>query len=147
MRCVFCSHEDTRVVDKRDSESITRRRRECLKCAKRFTTYERAEISLTVVKKDGSKEAFSHEKLKSGAMKACINRPVSEAQIDEMIDDVEAKLISAGPEIASKAVGELVMKKLKKLDKVAYLRFVSVYRSFDDIAAFEKEVRMLKAEK
>ena len=145
MRCAYCSHEETKVLDKRDNDEYTRRRRECLKCNKRFTTYEKAEINLIVIKKDGSKESFKREKLKAGMTKACKNRPVDEAAIDKAIDDIETRLISMGPEISANKIGELVMKKLLKLDKVAYIRFASVYRSFDDIVAFEKEVKMLKA--
>ena len=144
MRCMYCNNEETKVLDKRDNEEYTRRRRECLKCGKRFTTYEKAEINLIVVKKDGSKESFSREKLRSGMIKACKNRPVAEEAIDKAIDDIEARLISMGPEITTKKIGELVMKKLLRLDKVAYIRFASVYRSFDDIVAFEKEVKALK---
>ena len=147
MKCPYCSNEDTKVIDKRETEDLeaTRRRRECLKCSKRFTTYEKAEINLIVTKKDGSKESFAREKLRSGMMKACKNRPVDEAAIDKAIDEIETRLISLGPEISTKKIGELVMKKLLKLDKVAYVRFASVYRSFDDIVAFEKEVKALKA--
>lgn len=145
MKCMYCDHEETKVLDKRDNDEYTRRRRECLKCSKRFTTYEKAEINLIVTKKDGSKESFAREKLRSGMMKACKNRPVDEAAIDKAIDEIETRLISMGPEINTKKIGELVMKKLLKLDKVAYIRFASVYRSFDDIVAFEKEVKALKA--
>ncbi len=145
MKCVYCSNEDTKVLDKRDNEAYTRRRRECLKCGKRFTTYEKAEINLIVIKKDGSKEPFKREKLKAGMMKACKNRPVNEDAVDKALDDIETRLISSGPEITTKKIGELAMKKLLRLDKVAYIRFASVYRSFDDIVAFEKEVKMLKA--
>ncbi len=144
MRCVYCNSEETKVLDKRDNEGYTRRRRECLKCGKRFTTYEKAEINLIVAKKDGSKEPFQRDKLKAGMMKSCKNRPVDEEAIDKAIDDIEARLVSTGPEITAKKIGELVMKKLLKLDKVAYIRFASVYRSFDDIVAFEKEIKAIK---
>ncbi len=143
MRCVYCNNE-TKVLDKRDNEEYTRRRRECMNCGKRFTTYEKAELNLIVVKKDGSKESFYREKLRAGMTKACKNRPVDEKSIDKAVGEIEARLISMGPEITTKKIGELVMKKLLKLDKVAYIRFASVYRSFDDIVAFEKEVKMLK---
>jgi len=145
MRCLYCNHDATKVLDKRDNEEYTRRRRECLKCEKRFTTYEKAEINLIVVKKDGSKEPFYREKPKAGMIKSCKNRPVEEESIDKAIDEIESRLISMGPEISTKKIGELVMKKLLRLDKVAYIRFASVYRSFDDIVAFEKEVKALKA--
>ena len=144
MKCIFCSCEDTRVLDKRDSEGTTRRRRECMKCEKRFTTYERAEITLTVLKKDGKKEEFSREKMKAGIMKAFTNRPVTEEQIEDIVDEIEARLVSLGPEIGSNTIGDLIMKKLKKVDKVAYIRFASVYREFDDIESFEKELKALK---
>ena len=144
MRCLYCEHDETKVLDKRDNEEYTRRRRECLKCRKRFTTYEKAEINLIVVKKDGSKESFSREKLLSGMIKACKNRPVDEQAIEKAVDDIEARLVSMGPEMTTKKIGELVMKKLLKLDKVAYIRFTSVYRSFDDIVAFEKEIKAIK---
>ena len=144
MRCPYCFHEGTKVVDKRDVDAATRRRRECDKCKKRFTSYERPEIQLTVVKKDGTKEAFDKEKLKTGILKACEKRPVSEEDIEEAADEIEARLRKLGTEIESRKIGELVMRKLLRLDKVAYVRFASVYRSFEDVKAFEKEVKLLK---
>ena len=145
MKCPYCENEDTKVVDKRDSEGFTRRRRECLKCEKRFTTYERPEINLVIIKKDGRREQFDREKVKSGIVKACEKRPVSMEAIEDVIDDIEIKLRKMNStEIPSSKIGELIMKKLFKLDEVAYIRFASVYRSFDSPKEFEKEVKLLK---
>ena len=145
MRCPYCEHDDTKVIDKRDSENFARRRRECLKCEKRFTTYERPEINLIVIKKDDRREPFSREKLKDGIVKACEKRPVSQEAIDELVDDIEIRLRKLNStEIPSSKIGEIVMKKLHKLDKVAYIRFASVYRSFESPKEFEKEVKLLK---
>jgi transcriptional repressor NrdR len=144
MRCPYCSGEETKVVDKRDVEGITRRRRECLKCKKRFTTYEKAQLNLIAIKKDGRREEFNRDKLKLGMLKACEKRPVSEEDIDKAVDDIESKLMRMGGEVETRKIGELVMKRLLKLDKIAYVRFASVYRSFDDVKAFEKEVKMIK---
>lgn len=144
MRCPYCFHEETRVVDKRDADDATRRRRECEKCRKRFTSYERPEIQLTVIKKDGTKEAFDKGKIKTGMLLACEKRPVGVEEIEEAVDEIEARLRKIGGEINSSKIGEFVMRKLLRLDKVAYVRFASVYRSYDDIKAFEKEVKLLK---
>jgi len=145
MDCPFCSGP-TQVIDKRDSEAITRRRRECLECKKRFTTYERIEnIDIFVVKKDGSRQLFNREKLKAGILKACEKRPVSLEQIENAVNEIEHKLRrQESTEIPSKLIGELIIKMLKKLDKVAYIRFASVYRDFKDIGDFEKELREIK---
>lgn len=144
MRCPYCFHEGTKVIDKRDVDNATRRRRECEKCAKRFTSYEKPEIQLTVIKKDGTKEPFDREKIKIGMLRACEKRPVSTDDVEEAVDEIEARLRKIGSEIESRRIGELVMRKLLRLDKVAYVRFASVYRSYDDIKAFEKEVKLLK---
>jgi transcriptional repressor NrdR len=146
MRCPYCFNEDTKVVDKRDSKDSTRRRRECLKCEKRFTTYERTELSLVVIKKDGRKEEFSREKLKKGLLLACEKRPnINEEDIEEIVDIIEAKLMRrTSNEIDSRIIGEMVMKKLLKMDKVAYVRFATVYRSFGDVKDIEKELKMIK---
>ena len=145
MLCPFCKSDDLKVTDKRASGiSGIRRRRECLKCGKRFTTYERPEIEINVVKKDGRREAFSRDKLKSGFMKACEKRPISIEEIDKVLDDIEESLMKKGKEINSKIIGELVMRKLKKLDKIAYIRFASVYRDFQDLKDFRKEIREIK---
>jgi transcriptional repressor NrdR len=142
LRCPFCSGE-TRVVDKRDGEDNTRRRRECEACSKRFTTYERPEIIIMVVKKDGRREPYNRDKVRSGMLKACEKRSVSMDAIDGALDRME-KSIRDTDEITSKAVGEMVMKELRKIDKVAYIRFASVYREFDDIESFEKELKLLR---
>jgi len=145
MRCPYCMHENTKVVDKRDTPDAIRRRRECLKCGKRFTTYERIEMSgLIVVKKDGRRERFDRNKLKIGIIKACEKRPISNEMIDEMIDEIETELRNKGnTEVSSRSIGELVMKKLKKIDKIAYIRFASVYREFTDIESFQNELEKL----
>lgn len=150
MICPFCSHAQTRVVDKREGESgkATRRRRECQKCSRRFTTFERAEtLDLLVIKKDGKREAFDRMKLRGGIIKACEKRPVSAEDIEKSIDEIEAELRKAGfAEVSSKKIGNLVIKKIKKLDEIAYIRFASVYRQFADLGDFEKELaRMSKS--
>ncbi len=145
MRCPYCSFDETKVVDKRDHEDSARRRRECLKCNKRFTTYERAEVNLMVVKKDGRRERYERQKLLGGILKACEKRSISQDTVEKVVDDIEADLRSYGREVSSRDIGELVMEKLKKIDKVAYIRFASVYREFSDITEFEKELRLLKA--
>jgi len=144
MLCPYCSNDETKVTDKRDSKDETRRRRECLKCGKRFTTYERIEpVEIFVVKKDGRREPFSREKLKNGMMKACEKRPVSMEQIEQSINLIEEKLKQHGSEVTSKAIGELVMRKLKQIDKIAYIRFASVYREFEDLNEFKREIKEL----
>ncbi|MFA5084609.1 MAG: transcriptional regulator NrdR, partial [Candidatus Paceibacterota bacterium] len=131
MICPFCSAE-TKVIDKRDVDGITRRRRECLnaKCVKRFTTYERTEISLKVIKKDNRREDFSRDKLSAGITRACEKRPVSTEDIEKMLNEIESRLRGYGTEIRSSTIGELVMNKLRKIDKIAYVRFASVYKDF-----------------
>ncbi|MEK6835237.1 MAG: transcriptional regulator NrdR [Nanoarchaeota archaeon] len=147
MKCPFCFHSDTKVVDKRETEDsdVTRRRRECLKCKKRFTTYERVEdLGLIIVKKDGRRENFDLEKLKRGILKACEKRPISYEQIDDLTNKIEAELRKLNSkEVSSAVIGEKVASKLKKLDKIAYIRFASVYRSFADVTDFEKELKEL----
>ncbi len=146
MKCPFCNHEETKVTDKRDdsSEGTTRRRRECLKCGNRFTTYERPEILLTIVKKDNSREDYSRDKLKQGIVKACEKRPVSREKIEKIIGLIERKLRKKGNEVQSKIIGKEVMKMLKKTDKIAYIRFASVYKDFKDIKDFKKTLKELK---
>ena len=143
MKCPFCNYKETQVTDKRDSESETRRRRECLKCKKRFTTYEKVEVAnLRVIKKDGIREIFDVEKLKRGIIKACEKRPVSLEKIEQATREIETKLAESNKkEIWTKTIGELVMKALRKLDKVAYIRFASVYREFKDISDFKKQLK------
>lgn len=147
MRCPYCHHADTKVLDSReveDSDAI-RRRRECLKCEKRFTTYERADmVDLVVIKKDGRRERFDRNKLKNGIMKACEKRPVSLSAINRLVEEIERALRNEDShEIRSTKIGELVMRSLRKLDKVAYIRFASVYREFTDLESFEKELHKL----
>jgi transcriptional repressor NrdR len=145
MRCPFCSSEKTEVTDKRDSENETRRRRECLKCKKRFTTYEKLEVkNLRVIKKDGSRELFDSEKLKRGLIKACEKRPVSLEKIEQTVHEIENKLRSSNKkEVKTQVIGEMMMKSLKKLDEVAYIRFASVYREFKDLNDFKKQLKEL----
>jgi transcriptional repressor NrdR len=147
MKCPYCGFSETKVVDKRDTQDddITRRRRECLKCHERFTTYERPDISqIMVVKKDGKMQPFDRAKVLRGIVRACEKRPISVGLMEKTTDDIEAELRKDFTrEIPSKQIGRLVMKKLKKMDKVAYLRFTSVYREFDDLEDFEKEVTKL----
>jgi transcriptional repressor NrdR len=141
MKCPFCAHLDTQVAETRISEDgdFIRRRRRCSHCDKRFTTYERPEVSFpTVVKKDGRRIDFAHAKLQGSFNLALRKRPVSTEQIDSAIERIEEKLLNLGQrEIASNRIGEMVMRELKKLDKVAYIRFASVYRSFEDIDEFK----------
>ncbi len=149
MRCPFCSSENTSVLETRESDLGTRRRRECLDCKKRFTTYEKVEYApIMVIKKDGRREGFSKEKLRNGIIKACEKRQVSTEQIARVVDEIESKIADSGnSEITSKKIGEIVMSKLKKLDKVAFIRFASVYREFEDITEFEDELKKLIREK
>lgn len=143
MKCKFCG-EETKVTDKRESPEGTRRRRECLKCKKRFTTYEKPEEKdIIVVKKDGRREPFLDEKLRLGLIKACEKRPISMEQIDKIVEEIKEKLTKRGKEVNSKMIGEIVMQKLKKLDEVAYIRFASVYKNFKDVEDFKKEVKEL----
>lgn len=151
MKCPFCLHPESKVVDSRETSELaaTRRRRECLDCSKRFTTYERLEtIDLAVVKKDGRREPFSKEKLLRGMLKACEKRPIAREKVEAAVAAIEAQLRKSDrSEVSSKKVGEFVMDQLKKLDHVAYVRFASVYRSFRDISQFEKEIKLLKKER
>jgi len=143
MKCIYCG-KDTHVTDKREAPDGTRRRRECLKCKKRFTTYEKPYTKeIIIVKKDGRREHFMEEKLRLGLIKACEKRPVSIQKIDQVIEEIKEKLLKKGKEVKSEKVGELMMNKLKKLDKVAYIRFASVYRDFKDVADFKKEIKEL----
>jgi transcriptional repressor NrdR len=145
MRCPFCSHEDTQVVETRDSDEgdSVRRRRRCVHCDKRFTTYERTEIALpSVVKKDGTREEFDLSKLRGSMTLALRKRPVSVEQIDAAVARIQEKLLGAGArEVPSSRLGELVMRELKRIDKVAYVRFASVYRSFEDVDEFRQLIR------
>jgi len=145
MECPYCNNAETKVIDSRESEASVRRRRECLKCQKRFTTYERAEITdLIVVKKDGRREAFSRQKLLRGIIRSCEKTSVKINQIERVVDEIELELRrNDNIEIPSHEIGELVMSKLKQLSKIAYIRFASVYREFTDVDHFKKELRTL----
>ncbi|MBL8448489.1 MAG: transcriptional repressor NrdR [Dechloromonas sp.] len=151
MKCPFCGADDTAVVDTRlnDEGDIVRRRRKCNACDKRFTTYERADIRLPqVVKKNGSRTEFSRDKLRASLDLALRKRPVSTEAVDAAIGDIEEKLLSSGErEVTSQQLGELVMRELKKLDKVAYIRFASVYRNFEDVDAFSRAIREVSPRK
>ena len=147
MKCPYCNYEETQVIDTRETENLeaTRRRRGCLKCSKRFTTYERLEeADIVVVKKDGRRERFERQKVLNGIIKACEKRAISLDKIEKIVDEVESDLRKRDSvEVESRIVGELVMKKLKTLDKVAYIRFASVYREFEDLDRFEEELERL----
>lgn len=145
MKCPFCGYKEDKVVDSRatQEESAIRRRRECLQCGKRFTTYEYIEdVSLMVIKKDGRREAFDRKKILSGVMKACEKRPISVEKMEDIVVQVERAIQKkADREILASKIGELVMEKLKRLDEVAYVRFASVYRQFKDIEQFMAELK------
>ena len=147
MKCPFCNHVEDRVIDSRLSQdgNTTRRRRECLKCSKRYTTYERVEETLPlVVKKDGGREQFDRAKILNGIMKACEKRPVSIESIEKTVDTLEMRFLDAGEkEIQSSIIGESIMEEIKRLDEVAYVRFASVYRDFRDINEFMSELKEL----
>ena len=152
MKCPFCGYEESKVIDSRptDEGEKIRRRRECISCAKRFTTYEIIEsVPIVVVKKDKSRQAFDRVKLFNGMLRACEKRPVSIEQLDKVVSEIEADLQnSLDREVTSVHIGELVMDKLKELDEVAYVRFASVYRSFTDTTSFIKELeKMVKKDK
>jgi transcriptional repressor NrdR len=151
MNCPFCGHRQDRVVDSRESREgdAIRRRRQCLKCERRFTTYERIdEVPYMVVKKDGRREKFDRQKVLSGLLKACEKRPVPMAKLAEIVDEVEAKLAEgADREMNTTEIGELLMERLRILDKIAYVRFASVYRDFQDVEAFLNELKNLIRQK
>ena len=146
MQCPYCNYKESKVVDSRhtDSNSI-RRRRECLRCSKRYTTYEKVEdIPILVIKKDLSRESFNKEKIISGLIKACQKRPVSRAQIEEIAADIERNISNKMMvEIKSDYIGEMIMERLKDIDEVSYVRFASVYRQFKDINTFLEEIKNL----
>lgn len=149
MKCPFCNHENTRVIDSRPAEenNSIRRRRVCDECGKRFTTYEKVEtIPLIIIKKDNNREAYDRAKIESGVLRACHKRPVSASQITQLIDDVETEIFNLEEkEIPSDYVGEILMRKLKALDEVAYVRFASVYREFKDLNTFMDELKNVMA--
>ncbi|MBE7032487.1 MAG: transcriptional repressor NrdR [Ruminococcaceae bacterium] len=144
MRCLFCGHLESKVIDSRSTEEGTtiRRRRECLECGKRFTTYEKIEtIPMIVIKKDGIRETFDREKVLNGILRACEKRPVTLSDIEKLIDDIESKLYNMlEREVTSEKIGEMVMERLKALDDIAYVRFASVYRQFKDVNSFMEEL-------
>ena len=145
MKCPFCGHENTRVIDSRPAEdnNSIRRRRVCDECEKRFTTYEKVEtIPLIIIKKDDNRETYDRTKIEAGVLRACHKRPISVSQINQLIDEVETEVFNKEEkEIPSQVIGELVMNKLKNLEEVAYIRFASVYREFKDINTFMDELK------
>lgn len=147
MKCQFCNCADSRVVDSRptDDGNSIRRRRECINCGRRFTTYEKVEVQqLLVIKKDNSRELFDAQKLRNGVIAACHKRPVSAAEIDRIVNSIEQLAYNnLQAEITTRQIGEMVMEELKKLDEVAYIRFASVYRSFTDVPTFMRELKSL----
>lgn len=146
MLCPKCKHLDTHVLDSRDTHEMreVRRRRECMQCNFRFTTFERIETAnFIVIKKDDSRESYDREKLEHGLWRACEKRPVTQEKIDQLLNEVEEELANMGKEVKSVDIGEKVMDKLKKLDEVAYIRFASVYRQFKDVESFKKELQNL----
>ena len=151
MLCPFCAHKEDKVIASRESKEadVIRRRRECLKCSRRFTTYERIdEVPYMVVKKDGRREKFERQKVLSGLLRATEKRPVSMGKLAQLVDEVESKLAeNADREISTIAIGEALMERLKSLDKVAYVRFASVYRDFQDVEAFMGELNNLIRQK
>lgn len=148
MRCPFCRHEETRVVDSRETKDgqVTRRRRECEQCTARFSTYEEVEVfRIAIVKRDGRKEEYNREKLRRGLLRAFEKRPMNEEKLNKVLGNIEYELsLKKIDEISSKEIGKLVMEKLRAIDDVAYIRFASVYKSFGSIKSFEKELEKLK---
>jgi transcriptional repressor NrdR len=142
LNCPFCGYIDSKVIDSRDVNDGIRRRRQCLRCDLRFTTYERLQrVSLLVLKKDGRREEFDREKLLTGIRKACDKRPLAAGTVERIVDEIEMELYQSGhAEVPSAAIGDLVMAKLKKTDQIAYIRFASVYREFQDITKLKEEV-------
>lgn len=150
MRCPMCNYEDSKVIDSRPTENASiRRRRECLSCKHRFTTYEFVEqVPLFVIKKDGGKEVFDRQKLLAGLIKSCYKRPVTSYQLEELTKDIESELInSLRTEIPSKEIGTMAMERLRALDEVSYVRFASVYRDFKDIETFLAAIEQLQNKK
>ncbi|MBU7044531.1 MAG: transcriptional repressor NrdR [Theionarchaea archaeon] len=148
MKCPYCSFEETKVIDSRESEngSIVRRRRECIQCRRRFTTYERIERNFNVVKKDRRREPYTREKIMKGIQKACEKRPLSQNDIEGLVDEIENNIQDMGKtEIESEIIGDLVMEKLRDIDKIAYIRFSCVYKEFDDLDLFLKEIEKVSS--
>ena len=151
MTCPFCGHREDKVIDSRESQQgeLIRRRRECLKCARRFTTYERIdEIPYMVIKKDGRREKFDRQKVMNGLLRACEKRPIGMSKLADIIDVVESR-IAENPdrELSTTAIGEILMERLAALDKIAYVRFASVYRDFQDVEAFFRELKEMMQQK
>ena len=150
MKCPYCEYQESKVVDSRptDEGQAIRRRRECISCGKRFTTYEKIEeLPIVVVKKDGNRQVYDRNKLMNGIIKACEKRPVSMSSIEQIVDDIEKTIFnSLENEISSTQIGELVMNKLKDIDEVAYVRFASVYRQFKDVNSFMDELKKILGE-
>lgn len=148
MKCMYCGCAESKVIDSRPTDDAIRRRRECMNCGRRFTTYEKIEAGqLYIIKKDGRREAFNRDKLKAGIVKACEKRAVSMDKIDAVVSDIEKQLTSsAAQEVKSEQIGEIIMQNLKELDEVAYVRFASVYRHFKDINSFYEELSKLMQE-
>ncbi len=151
MKCPFCGCEETKVIDSRavDENNSIRRRRQCEKCENRFTTYERLEVvTIAVIKKDGTRETFDRNKVYDGIAKSCNKRAISLETIDNIVDEIENKLLnSLEKEVKSSLIGEMVMEKLKQIDEVAYVRFASVYKHFEDIDTFDEEIKKLLRDK
>lgn len=151
MTCPFCGHREDKVIDSRESKEgdVIRRRRECLGCTRRFTTYERSdEIPFMVIKKDGRREKFDRQKVLAGLLRACEKRPIGMAKLAELVDQVETRLADTPDrELSTTEIGELLMDHLKNLDKIAYVRFASVYRDFQDVEAFLQELKVLMLQK
>ena len=151
MRCPFCGHEDSKVIDSRPTDEgvAIRRRRECIQCAQRFTTYEKVEsLPIIVIKKDKNRELFSREKLLAGLTRACEKRPVETSTLDRLVDKIESDLQNTlKREVSSKEIGEKVMEGLREIDEVAYVRFASVYRQFKDVTTFINEINKLLTDK
>ncbi len=148
MKCPYCSFEETKVIDSRESEngSIVRRRRECIQCRRRFTTYERIERNFNVVKKDRRREPYTREKIMKGIQKACEKRPLSQSDIEGLVDEIENNIQDMGKtEIESEIIGDLAMEKLRDIDKIAYIRFSCVYKEFDDLDLFLKEIEKVSS--
>ncbi|MEA3329653.1 MAG: transcriptional regulator NrdR [Nanoarchaeota archaeon] len=145
MKCPYCKSLESKVTNKRDVERFTRRRRECLNCGKRFTTHEKSEpVERFVIKKDGRREIFQRDKLFLGVIKACEKRDISHDQVDKLVCEIEEKLLTKRKEISTDKIGEAMMKKLKKLDNISYIRFASVYKDFHDANDFKKIVKEME---
>lgn len=151
MKCMYCGHTESKVIDSRSTDEgrTIRRRRECMECGKRFTTYETIETTpILVIKNSGNRQAFDINKIKNGIIKACEKRPVSMSKIEKLVDDIKKQIYnSLEQEISSKEIGEMVMEGLRQLDEVAYVRYASVYRSFTDISSFMSELETLMQNK